>query len=785
MTKHFMTDNVVRWGVTSLALLPISPITFADGTDTFLEEVTVTARKREESLQDAPLAVSAFTGEALEYRGIVNLSQVAEITPNLTFQNNPSFGGASNAAAIYLRGVGQKEFLPTTDPGVGIYIDGVYVARSVGAILDLIDVEQVEVLRGPQGTLFGRNTIGGAISLTTRKPHETLSGSMDIKFGTDNRQDIKGTINLPLSDTLYSSLSLATFNQDGYLKREDGVELGDDETLTGRIALRWLASENLDINFTADYTEDKESGPAMTLIGIAPGTLPSATPAPPIATIYNVGATLRAGGPAVPCAVGGITTPGLPAVPDCYDNSFVQGNDYNAGTAPAFSESELWSTNLNIEWDLNESLTLKSITAFRSLDSQFARDGDHSPFTVSQFFDDLEQDQFSQEFQLLGDTFDGRLKWVLGAYYFEEDGNNVNLLDFAISNFRSGGKFDTESTALFAQGTWDINDKLSLTLGLRYTDETKSFLPDQIIFNNPFEGTGDPNLDAPFLAAGSRILPLLEKETDIQETNPMLNLAYQWNNSLMTYATYSEGFKSGGFTQRVFPPIVAPFTAPAGTPDIDLIPTFEPEFVKVYELGAKYRSNEGRLTVNAAIFQTTYDDMQIQVFTSVAPVTRNAGSATIEGAELEIQAIPGNGWLLDFSLGLLDASYDDIDTSETLVDKDNDFERVSDVTANGGVSKEFTLDSGSTITARVDVSYRSEMYHDTFNTEALKQDDLTLVNARISWLSADQAFSVNLSGTNLTDEEYLISGVQGDAFQSIEGLFHRGFEWQLAFKYEF
>jgi iron complex outermembrane recepter protein len=772
-----------------LYLSTSSPITFAAyGTDALLEEVTVTARKREESLQDAPIAVSAYSGDSLEYRGASDISDIANYTPNLTFQNNPSFGGSSNAAAVYIRGVGQKEFLPTTEPGVGIYVDGVYVARSVGAILDLIDVERIEVLRGPQGTLFGRNTIGGAISLTSKKPAEEFGGKVEVKAGTDSRMDFKGTVNVPLSDKLLSSVSLASFNQDGYLKREDGVDLGDDKTVTGRLALTWLPSADLEVNFSADFTEDDETGPALSLIGIS-GTVLS-TNTPPFATIFNVLQTLGAGGPEAPCAVGGVTTPGLPVAPaTCYDNRYVQGKNFNAGTAPAFSEAQLWNSNINVDWAINDMLTLKSITAVRNIDSEFARDGDHSPFSIAHYADKLDQEQFTQEFQLLGEM--ARFNWILGAYYFQEDGNNVNSLDFVVNSFQSGGLYDNEATAFYAQATWDITERFSATLGLRYTDETKKFTPVQEITAAPLSGNmaANPQLalfNAPQMQVGEPILPNIEKSLEIQETTPMLNLSYQMTDTLMTYFSYSEGFKSGGFTQRVFPPQVAGFLdVPAGTADIDLIPTFDPEFVEVFEVGAKYRSDDGRWTVNGALFQTTYDDMQIQVFTSVAPVTKNAGSATIEGFELEIQAVPADGWLAEFSLGYLDGSYDEIDTAVTLVDKDNALERISETSVSAALSKEFLTAGGGVLIPRVDVAYRSEMFNDTFNTDAISQDGYTLLNTNITWISPEESYRIVLGVNNLTDERYLISGVAGDAMQAIEGLYDRGRQWYLKASREF
>ncbi len=769
------------------------------GADAIMEEVVVTARRREEGLQSAPIAISAYTGDSLDYRGVTKLDQIAKFAPSLTLENNPSFGGASNSAAIYLRGIGQKEFLPTTEPGVGLYVDGVYVARSVGAILDIVDVERVEVLRGPQGTLFGRNTIGGALSVITRQPEigGEVTGNVAASVGSDSLLHLAGSVEGTLSDTAAARLSVASFSQDGYVHRADGIDLGDDDTLTARLAVNWQPSDVLSGQISVDMTRDRENGPAMQLLGIDFTDLSQLdgvvlAPPPPMAFIHNV--TTAALGPGQPCAATNAAGQGVtsnPAAANCYDSRFIGADGTNEGTAPALSETDLWGVSATFTYELSDSLTLKSITAHRSLDSEFARDGDHSPHRVSQFHDDLDQDQFSQELQLLGSA--DRLDWIAGLYYFNEDGVNVNTLDFTVSNFRSGGAFDNEAWAVFAQATYDLSDVLHLTVGGRYTDEQKAFTPDQIIYQNYYAGfsnlvpADNPlfALDAPFLQAGERILPLLEKEIEISEFTPMVNLSYDLNDDLMVYLSYSEGFKSGGFTQRVFPPVVAGFTAPAGTADIDLIPTYQPEFVEVVELGFKGTFMDGRLRVNGALFTTDYQDLQVQVFNSVAPVTQNVGKASIDGFEIEVLASPGEGWLVESSLSLLDAGYDQIDTANTLIAKSNDFERVPDTAASLGLSKELQLGANGTLILRGDWSYRSETFNDAYNTPLLKTDSTDLLDASARWLSADETWTVTLSGINLSDEEYLVSGVYGTAFQSIEGLFDRGREVRLEIRRDF
>lgn len=754
--------------------------------DSLIEEVTVTARKREESLDDLPLSVTAFTGESLEARGIDQIKELANYAPNVTFQNNPSFGGSSNNAAVYIRGIGAKEFTPTTDPGVGIYVDGVYIARSVGAILDLLEFERIEILRGPQGTLFGRNTIGGAINITTVKPYDEFAGRLVFKGGTDERLDFQGTVNIPVSDQFYVKATAATFNQDGYVKRLDGIDLGDNNTDTARLSARWHATGNLTLDWALDWTEDNENGPAMTLTDIrfGPRTIDPSTP--PFVFFHNVAATLGGavpnpippGPPPPECATD--VSP-LSANPLCYDDRYISdANGVNEGTAPGFSETTIWGTSLNISWDLADNLELRSISAYRSMDSQFSRDGDHSPFTISQFFDDMDQEQVTQEVQLLGRHFAERLNWILGFYYFEEDGLNVNLLDFNISSFRSGGFFDNSSIAVFAQGTFDITDRLHLTAGLRWTEDEKSFLPDQEIFtlNPALAGFLSPPQQFIF-TPGTPILPSVEKTLKENEITPMVNVSYDWTGELMTYASYREGFKSGGFTQRVLPPLIPGITC-AAVPE-DCIPGFDPEFVTVYEGGFRYVSPDSRLRLSGSAYYTDYEDLQISVFTSVAPVIQNAAGATIIGFELEGQYATTNNVFIEGSAGYTDAEYDEIDPT-TRVDVDNELERVPEWSVNASVSKDLFIGKWM-ITPRFNWSFRTEHFNDAFNSPQLRTDDYHLLDFNVVLRDAAERYSVSAGVTNITDEEYMVSGVFGDAFSSFEGLFDRGREWYIKLQY--
>ena len=271
-TAHSPTDLKQRgfytatsrpnWSVLLLASLSLSILPSV--ASAALEEVVVTARKTAESLQDTPISVTALSGDRLEDMGLSRITKLQNVTPNLVFQNSPSYSGAGNNAAVYIRGIGQKDFIPTIDPGVGIYVDEVYLGRSAGAVLDMIDIQQVEILRGPQGTLFGKNTVGGAISITTTKPNEEFGGKFDVKVGSDERRNVRGVLNVPLSDTLFARGSFGSLEQDGYVTRPfDDKDLGNQDTLMGRLAFRWVPSETFTADLSFDYYDDESNGPAL------------------------------------------------------------------------------------------------------------------------------------------------------------------------------------------------------------------------------------------------------------------------------------------------------------------------------------------------------------------------------------------------------------------------------------------------------------------------------------------------------------------------------------------
>lgn len=727
------------------------------GFNSLIEEVVVTARKREESLQDAPLSVSAYTGESLEIRGIVNISDVGSLSPNMTFQNNPQAGGSSSVATVYIRGVGQRDFLGTIDNGVGFYIDDVYISRTVGAIVDLVDVERVEILRGPQGTLFGRNSVGGTVAIHSKKPETEFGGHVSVGVGTDSQRIVQASIDMPVSQTFRTKFAVQSNTRNGYVNRPAGRDLGDDDVTSFRAGILWDASDDVEVRINADYSDEDENGPAFFLADVdVVGQFGNGFPG-----FYN---NVTAG---VTCAYpGGISS----ANPACYNTQWV--NSDNLGTAPTYSQTEVWGVSLAVDWSINDNLNFKSITATRDLDAKFARDADASPITIVHFFDDFQSEQFSQEFQLLGST--DRLDWIVGLYYFEEDGFNQNILDFAIANFDSRNVFETESQAIFTQGTFHLTDQLDLTVGLRYTDEEKTFNPDQRVVTS--------NIGVP---AGALILPLGKNTANADEMSPLVNLAYNLNENTLLYASYSEGFRSGGFVQRIFPP----------QPSVS---SFDPEFVTSYELGFKYNNADGSLSLSGAVFLMDYEDIQVRVPSGVAQIERNVGEAEVSGAEVELKWQPAASWFVEASIGYTDASFDSIDIDTiglpnpaalddpfATIQVGNDFDHVPEWSASANVIKQILLEENGSLSIRVGGSYHTGYFNEPLNLPQVQTPEIAIWNANLLWTSASEELSVNVGIRNLTDEEYLTTGYFNPTIGTIEHLKDRGRTWSLTGKYSF
>ena len=780
-----------------------------------LEEIVVTARRREESLQDTPLSITAFTGEALEQMHIDRLNGIASSTPNMIFDSGATFSGANSSASVFIRGIGQVDFTLTTEPGVGIYLDGVYISQTIGSVLDLVEIERVEVLRGPQGTLFGRNTIGGAINVTSRKPDDGTHGDIQVTTGRFNRFDVRGSFNVPISDTLFMRASAATSNRNGFVDAPNtpsGDALGDFDQNVARLAFRFIPNDKFTADLTFDYSTQDESGVPSVLVGVFDGASlafigsladptspfyvppPGPLPPPSFLDLYNILATVPLGeqgclppGPMTPpfCPPDIVPNPvfGQPTLGQADVINIENDALRNLSTLGLSSETDIWGVGLTLSYDF-ERATLKSITSFRNMEAFTAFDIDAAAPVIGDLVDDFDVDQFTQELQLSGVGMDGRLNWLAGLYYFTEEGTNLDDVEFPLGRFLSGAIIDNDSSAGFAQVTFDATDKLSLTAGLRYTDETKKYILPDTCFALPkgpetlFDGTvvtcvplqtvinpnaanvgflsfvnfplfpdDLPNPDARLccipisdaagnvvglirgIESGDEILPRGTSKRSFDDWTPHLNIAYKWTDGLLTYASYSEGFKSGGFVQRVFPPKTE-------------VPSFEPETAGVYELGFKWLSESGRVRLNGALFHTDYEDLQIEVNDGIAPVTRNAASADIDGFELELTAIPADGWLVQAGIGYLDAEYTSLDPSENfttdLLSLSLDSKLVNTPEWSGNLGVQYTLNftGGGHLITRADLSYIDDHFKDALNFPQLHQDSYSLIDAYLTYVSA-------------------------------------------------
>ena len=704
--------------------------------DAGIEEITVTARKREEKLQETPIAITAFSAKGLEQRQITRIDQIGDVVPNLTIKSSVATSGNSSSASFFIRGIGQSDFLLNVDPGVGLYVDGVYIPRSIGGLLDLLDPERIEVLRGPQGTLFGRNTIGGAISITSQRPSAIWGGYGQVTTGTDSRLDFSGRVSGPITDDLLVALSGERLKQDGYVKNllPGGADEGNRNSWTLRGQVAYTPTERLSIDLSVDITQQRELPSPNVLVAVNPNAL--------FAASYNAKVPACASGaPSASCVssyyiAGPFKTYSTYTSTNPVSNAF--GQTYLGGQFSPVSNTDVYGMSGTIQYDFDD-FKVKSISAYRSVNAFYPRDTDHSPLQMEQVLNAFLDEEYTEELQVTGTALDDKLKWIAGAFYEKEMGTHRDFLDVDLFVALSGGSVDNDSLAFYTQETYDFTDQLSGTFGLRWTDDIKRFSPDQFIVEDL--GLGIP--------AGVPLLPYGQVRTSSREWTPYLNLTYKWTPDLMTYVSYSEGYKSGGFTQRVFPPLPA-------------TPSFQPETAKVYEVGFKSSEFDHVLQVNGAAFYTDYQNLQVNTLAGIAPITQNAAGATIKGLELEVQAAPIAGLLLEASGGYLDASYNALDAAAinaglTLGKKLVDTPKWS---YSASASYDVKFDWGI-VTPRADWSYRASVENDALNHAEIHQNGYGLLNLSVSYHDNDQLWSATLGGMNVLNQIYKRIGLLG------------------------
>lgn len=765
-------------GISALAILSVL------GTSAYaqngLDEVIVTATKRATGLQDTPIAITAVSAKKLERQNVDDISEIASFTPNLTFDTTAPVSGLSSGAIVFIRGVGQTDFQLTTDPGVGTYVDGVYTSRSAGGVLDVLDLERVEVLRGPQGTLFGRNTIGGAISLISKRPGDVFGGNASITAGSRNRIDLTGIIDIPISDTLRTRVSISSRNQDGYLEGLlDDRELGDVNRDSIRAVAEWAPSDNFTATLAVDAGQIREQNAASKLVGITvvlPGNVPGADTATDF--IFN----RASGGVDVVQRPQTLGNPSLVFLQNVgptgvFDGQFITPDlDTTFATGPNGTELDNVGAALTLEWE-SDFATVKSITAFRDSSGQFARDADGSPLAVTHTDNfDYDHEQFSQELQLTGDAADGALKWVAGAYYFNETGNdNLGVtLPVLFGTVRNFTEVDNKSIAAYVQGTYSLTDALSVTGGVRYTEDDKTYIVPQDggAIVNGFAGVfGPPGTITPFFPAG-------ENSQKFDDVSFKVGADYKFDNGTLVYGSYSTGFKSGGFNTRYLVPVPA-------------VVSFDPETLETFEVGLKWQGLDNRVRANLAAFTSQYDDIQLVVYDSGAPLTRNAGSADIKGLEAEFTAIVTNGLELSVGTGFTDAEYSEVlPLSPTLpafqqVRLDTELPNTPKFTLSAAVDYNANIGSNGEVLVHADWAHKSSIENDAINSPFLSEGPTDVFNASIGYSHNDGQWTLTAFVDNLSDERFITSGDSNYSIGFHEANFNRPREYGVKLRTEF
>jgi iron complex outermembrane receptor protein len=770
-----------------------APEAEAAGTDeTAGNVITVTAQFREQALQDTPLAITAVNSEMLEARSQTNIAEITAQAPSVTLKPQGAAFGPSLGASI--RGVGQYDFNPALEPGVGLYVDDVYYATLTGAIFDLLDVDRVEVLRGPQGTLAGKNSIGGAVKLYSKRPTGDGSGSISGTYGSRNRIDLRASADFGLTEELAMRVAGVAKKQEGYVDRLDfgcvnppgsavnpavgGVQPtttagncrvardGEVDYLAGRVQLRYRPSDRIDVNVIGDYTHD-DRNPAG-------------------------GVLLFANNPTNPNIRGNAT-----AVP--YDSRFICGQYCNY--ASYFSPAGAWQTppvagfplletrgegrtkfngwglSGQVDVDLTDNLQLQSITSYREYALQFTNDDDYSPLSVGNGLSELDYWGFTQELRLNGTLLDDAVNWTLGAFYLDQRSTYATFQDIRYApiplQFQGDDPVNADTKAVFAAVSWEIVENLTFNGGLRYTDEHKDYT-----FSRR---NRDGSLNA-FLGA----LDGVTGEFDGDKIDWRANLQYRLSDELMTYAQVSTGFKGGGINPRPFNPAQ--------------VQPFGPETLTAYELGFKSDLFGRLVRLNGAAFFSDYKGIQLTLlscpqFGGPGPcaLPQNAGDAEIKGLELETTIDPGNGLLIDAAMSYLDFDYTAINPQAggPTAPAGVQLGMVPPYTPKWkwavGIQYEIDLGNSGSITPRADANHQSEIFSNAVNKPSNLIEGYTLANARLTWRNEDEDLEVALSVTNLFDKYYLLTSfdLTGAGAGFVAGQPGRPREWAVSVKKTF
>jgi iron complex outermembrane recepter protein len=693
-----------------------------------LEEVVVTAQKRVESLQDVPVAVSAFQSEQLQNFGIDSTQALQMVTPSLVFNNR------GPVAQPFIRGIGTTLSLLGLEPSVATYVDDQYYPRPVGSIMELPDLERVEILKGPQGTLYGRNATGGAIRIVTRDPGDELEGNINVSVGDYDYFKLTGYVEGALGDDLRANASFLNTQRDGFGEQKaPGMDdLDDLDVQTYRTKLVWDASDRVIAKLALDYTKREDTAGSET-IDLTSTKSPALGPFP-----FSIGPALAkgVGGPNPPAPFGNVQPTG-------------KSQDAVRSSVDDDNEQEMFNAQLRFDVELN-GMAFSSMTTYQDSNSETnTADFDASSLIMSDIYDKEDNEAWSQEFQLLSDT-DSSFSWMVGTYYFESEGEYQLWFDareLVVAGFQTlqspQSRLDTTAWAVFGQASYDFSDTWSLTLGGRYSYEEKDIEAD-----SP-DGT-------------------VSDDDDWSEFTPKAVLEYSWDDG-MAYLSYSRGFKSGGFAY----PYVEDFSdSPVDSETLDM-----------FELGVKADLVDNTLRLNSALYFYDYSDLQVNRNAGLQPgvgiviPVENAGGAEVLGLELDMTWIATDALTFSAGFNAMDTEYTDYDATPSVYNtttvpgpvvatvpsydaKGDDMIRAPDFSAYVAVNYEFNLSDGAYIPLNITYSHKGDYNFDLIPGDAsnrideYESDAYELLNARLGYSPASDQWSVAIWGKNLTDEEY-------------------------------
>ena len=784
----------VLTGWTAIPVLAQTVGSATSAADDQLSEIVVTAQFRPENLQTTPIAITAITSQMIEERSMTNVTDVAADVPSTTLLTGRSAFGPSMTALI--RGIGQSDFDPALEPGVGIYVDDVYYATLIGSALDLLDLDRVEVLRGPQGTLEGMNSIGGAIKLFSKKPDGTAGASLDVLYGSRNHIEARGSSDFVVApDQLFVRMSAVYNHQDGYVNVFDfgcahpsftatpvnpmtgapngtagaysippgfvshaGSCLKNQEGGTDyqglRVSARWLPSDRVEVDASGDILQQDQENPAETLLYANKPTITVA------ATNTANGATAFL--PYSSTLVPSILSPNrytsyagfsMPAFPGNANSPVGPLQPQAAYAAPDASQLLSWGTQATVRWKINDTLVLTSISGFRGYSSNWYHDGDASQWPLQLSGEYLQHHQFSQELRLNGSA--GKLvDYTLGGFYFDENtiyGSHEDLW-FAAGpgalNFLSNDPVPAKDKAGFLHTVWHLIDKLNFIAGVRYTSQSKDYTYVRV---NPEGGTGGS-------ASLVGSLTGVTGHYSANKTDYRAGLDYQWTDNLMTYAQVSTGFKGGGVNPR-------PFFAFQAVP-------FQPETVTTYEVGTKSQWFNNTLRVNLDGYYSKYKDIQLTLLNcgflnppgfDIPPAATpcalpyNTGNADIKGVELEVQAHPVAGLEIDAMGSYLNFHYTNLSSLPTGVTTSMTTPFTPEWQGNFGIQYTIPLGRWGSLTPRLDANMRTDIYTNAVNAPTNHIGGYTLYNARVTWRPERGNWEASLLALNLTDHFYYLN----------------------------